>query len=437
MGRSAGSDPALTETTRSAIVPSFPRYSLGTPVAALLTAACVPAPGGYPRVADLTPRLALASPVCPAIQQGGYGSALAVGQGGTIFYLLTDRGPNFDGPADQEKIFPIPSFTPEIGVFRLAGGRLELVGAIALRDAAGHALSGLPNPPGAGGTGERALGPDRQPLDWDSAGLDPEGLVALQDGTFWIADEYGPHLVHVDRTGRTLERLNPFGAGRRLPRVLARRRPNRGIEGLTALPGDSILAAILQSPLDNPAAAGRRSVVVRLVLVHLPSGRSRQYLYLLDDPDDVTSDVAAVGPERLLVLEQDSRFPRDPRSPSRQKRIYEVDLSEATDVSDPADGPDGRLVRGRTLEALAEGELRAAGIVPAAKRLVVDLLDPAIGYVHDKAEGLARLPDGRLAVSNDDDFGIESDGRGGCVAKHNPVTGEPDRGEVYFIRPRR
>jgi hypothetical protein len=360
-----------------------------------------------------------------------------VGRDETVFYLLTDRGPNLDGPAAEEKIFPVPDFTPEIGVFRLAGGRLELARAIPLQDAAGHPLSGLPNPPGLGGTGERPLGPDGRPLGWDSAGLDPEGLALLEDGTFWIADEYGPHLVHVDRTGRTLERLNPFGAERRLPRVLARRRPNRGLEGLAALPGDSMLAAILQSPLDNPAAAGRRSVAVRLILFHLPTGRSRQYLYFLDDPAYVTSEVAAAGPDRLLVLEQDTRFPRDPRSPSRQKRIYEVDLSGATDVSDPADGPDGLLVSGRTLEALTGEELRAAGIVPVAKRLLVDLLDPAIGYAHNKAEGLARLPDGRLAVSNDDDFGIESDGRRGCVPKRDPVTGAPDRGRVYFIRPRR
>ncbi len=402
-----------------------------------LLAGCAPSPERPPVVAELVPRLHLESPACASIQLGGYGSALAVGRDGSTFYLLTDRGPNVDWPGEGQKLFPLPGFTPQIGVFRRAGHRLERTGVVLLRDSVGRPLSGLPNPPGAGGTGERPYGPGGRPLPWDSTGLDPEGLVALDDGTFWIADEYGPHLVHLDSTGRTLERVNPFGSGRRLPRVLARRRPNRGLEGLAILPAESTLVGIMQSPLDNPRVAGRKSAVVRLVAFHVPSGRSRQYLYPLDDPSYVASDITALPSGRLLVLEQDTRFPAPSGESSRQKRVYEVDLARASDVSDPADGPAGLLVGGKTLAQLAGPELRAAGVRPVDKRMLLDLLDPALGYAHDKAEGIARLPDGTLAVSNDDDFGIESDGRGGCLPKRNPATGAVDRSRIFFLSPPR
>ena len=42
-------------------------------------------------------------------------------------------------------------------------------------------------------------------------GYDPEGLVALRDGTFWVSDEYGPYITHFDKTGKEIERLSPWG----------------------------------------------------------------------------------------------------------------------------------------------------------------------------------------------------------------------------------
>ncbi len=37
------------------------------------------------------------------------------------------------------------------------------------------------------------------------ADLDPESLVRAPDGTFWVGDEHGPFLVHLDARGRVLE----------------------------------------------------------------------------------------------------------------------------------------------------------------------------------------------------------------------------------------
>jgi hypothetical protein len=36
------------------------------------------------------------------------------------------------------------------------------------------------------------------------------------------------------------------------------------------------------------------------------------------------------------------------------KRIYKIDISQATDVSDPDDSPNGKRINGKTLEQLSD-----------------------------------------------------------------------------------
>lgn len=91
------------------------------------------------------------------------------------------------------------------------------------------------------------------------ADLDPESFVRFPDGTFWIGDEFGPFLVHVDARGRVLDvpsevpdlrspdhpHLQPADAGQ-VSRATVRR--SRGFEGLAAGPGFASLYAALESP---------------------------------------------------------------------------------------------------------------------------------------------------------------------------------------------
>ncbi|MCU0875705.1 MAG: choice-of-anchor I family protein, partial [Pirellulaceae bacterium] len=59
----------------------------------------------------------------------------------------------------------------------------------------------------------------------------------------------------------------------------------------------------------------------------------------------------------------------------------------------------------KTLEQHTADQLAALNIKPVAKTKVLNL--PSIGYLpNDKPEGLALLPDGRLAVLNDNDFAL-------------------------------
>lgn len=364
------------------------------------------------------------------VRNGGFGSAISRGPDGQL-YILTDRGPNYDF-APETKAFAAPEVGPQIGVFELRDREVALLRRIRLRNMDGSLLTGLPNPPGPGSTGEAAVSPDGTRLKTDPNGLDTEGLHVLRDGTFWIADEYGPNLVHFDAAGQVLERVSPFGPrGRALPAVLGTRRPNYGFEGLTGDEAGRLLVSIVQSPLDNPRAAGRESIHVRIVVFDTQSGSTRQYLYPLDAAGFFVTDIAWLSPTRFLVLERDVGFPGgDPAG--LQKKVFAVDLTEATDVSDSADRASGRLANGKTLEAASTADLVVENIEPAIKSLVVDLLD--LGYPHDKPEGLVVFGRDEIGVVNDDDYSITDGGGGVAAVKRLPRTGEVDAGFLWVIR---
>jgi hypothetical protein len=374
------------------------------------------------------------------VHNGGYGSAIALhSTRQDHFYLLTDRGPNVDTVRSREKRFGFPSFTPHIGLFKLDRNRLARVAIIELQNAAGRKLTGLPNPPVQDGTGESAVDLDGRLLPPDPDGVDPEGLAVLRDGTFWVSDEYGPHLLHVDPSGRTLERISPAVQNRQghaLPRVLATRRPNQGMEGLTITPDGRALVGIMQSALGNPSVVvGKSTRATRLLTYELATGATQQFVYLQDRPDLSNSAIAPLSRTEFLVLERDESFGGTLASAVCCKRIYRVDIAHATDLSDSADGSNGRMFDGKTLEQLTDAEFRSAGIVPVAKTLLVDLLALPGGYPHDKPEGLAIVGPQLLAVANDDDFGITGDGGGALIQKILPGAANiVERNEVYFIK---
>ena len=283
------------------------------------------------------------------IYDGGYGSAAVVdSREAHHFYLLTDRGPNVENAIPDQTVFFAPEYAPRIGRFEVAPQGMRPVSFIELRTYDGHKLSGLPLPPGLASTGEVPVDAQGKPLRFDPEGINPGGLVAAGDGTFWVSDMYGPFLLHVNENGRTLERIGPIrGTVRAMPRVFALRRPNRGMAGLTMLPGGTVLVGIMQSPLDNPTHAVRRtSRVTRILAFDTRDGASKQYVYVQEEPGLSNSEIVSISSTTLLVLEHDGKFLRGADAPSRVKRVYLIDISRATDVSDRLDSPQGRLVGG-------------------------------------------------------------------------------------------
>jgi len=396
----------------------------------------------YPAYAEASnPRTLSTAPNGTVIYNSGFGSSLAQDPNDpTVFYLLTDRGPNAAGVAANSIIFGKADFTPQIGKFRLKDNQLTLEQTILLKNAAGLLLTGLPNPSGQGSTGETALDLSGQTLPPSADGLDSEGLVLAPDGTFWVSDEYGPHIVHFDATGKTIERINPFGTGtggRTLPLVLARRRPNRGMEGLTLTPDGKTLVGLMQSPMYNPSSAAvSGSTVLRVVTFDLATGATKQYAYLMENASLTgCSEIAAITSTTFLALERDGLYGGNVAAPAAFKRIYKFDLAGATDISDAGNAAAGKLYGGLTVEQLKDkAGLTTAGVVPVTKTLVLDLLtDISPVYPHDKAEGMTLIGNSMLAISNDDDFGVLDNGQNGFAPKILPATGKVDLNRIYFV----
>lgn len=380
------------------------------------------------------------------IRNGGFGSdAAAHPTHANQFYALTDRGPNadFDGSAGLGKRFLTADFTPRIGLFELQDdGQIKKIKEILLKDTKGQPISGLPNPKALGGTNEIAydvsgklmtVDPDlpfdeiTNPIKTDLNGLDPEGLAVLTDGSFWISDEYGPHLVHYSADGLELARINPFANDERnnviingkqilLPTEFANRRANRGMESLTITPDQTTLVGIMESAMDNPDKAGRSSDLTRMLTINLLTGQIGQYLYRLDNTNYVNSGMVALSSHEFYIIEHDRKMPLQDQS--AQKYIYKIDISLATDIESLLDGNSvkqdkalGLLINGQTLEQFLAVDrtnwqaLAALDIQPVSKTLVVDVI-AAVDYPHDKLEGLWLRQDGSLGLLNDDDFSI-------------------------------
>jgi len=407
----------------------------------------------------------------------GYGSSLAPVPGHAgWFYGLTDRGPNADDPVGN-KSEPLPDFTPQIGEFKLVGGKAELQKTITLKGprtlkgpagVLGQPYSGRPPQPDTKETIDdvaKSSGTTGVPVAPDPDGYDSEGLVALPDGTFWVSDEYGPYVTHFDANGYELGRLTPYADSPNnayhkivghLPAVLADRPNNKGMEGLAVTPDGSTLVGAMQSALQLPDLASTKAskvAVTRIITIDLHTYKTHQYLYLLDDPastGDAISEITALSSTKFLVDERDGNT-----EPFANKTLYEIDLNGATDVSDVTVGgksPEALVGTEGTNAALAT--LTAAGIQVAEKQpylevgTLVSQLDPTGKlFGHDKVEGVATTDAGKtLFLSNDDDFGIDyigangdskpqadADGTWGVHQKVLPATGAEDDGEILKV----
>lgn len=385
------------------------------------------------------------------IRNGGFGSdAAAHPTNPNQFYVLTDRGPNadFNGCAGAGKLFLTPNYTPRIGLFELqANSQIIKIKDILLKDTHGHPITGLPNPKSLGGTNEIPYDVDGQlmvmnpqmpfdeisnPIRTDINGLDPEGLAALNDGSFWISDEYGPHLVHYDADGIELARINPFVNDERnnlvidgkqllLPAEFANRRANRGMESLTITPDQTTLVGVIESSLDNPDKVGRDADVTRIITINVVTGHIAQYLYRLDTAKHVNSGIVAINDHEFYIIEHDRKMPL--QEVNAQKHIYKIDITQATNIEDVANQVMdnhynleqnealGLMINAQTLEQFLAFDkqnwqvLAELNIKPVRKTLVVDVIG-AVDYPHDKLEGLWLRQDGSLGLLNDDDFCI-------------------------------
>ncbi|MFS8199682.1 esterase-like activity of phytase family protein [Streptomyces sp. CWNU-52B] len=372
------------------------------------------------------------------VDLGGIGSDIYPAGRKGEFWTVTDRGPNGQIKVDGEKrrTFPVPGFDPAIVRVRVSGDTVKVLDAIPITTTSGRPVTGLSNQEGRD---EAPYSYDAgTPLSFDPNGLDTEGIVRAEDGSFWLVDEYGPSLVHVSARGKVLTRYVPkgldlTGAGypvvEALPAVLLHRKINRGFEGLAQLPGGDLVLAV-QSPLSLPDTdAGEASLTTRLLRFSTKKQAvTAEYAYRFDpvgvvDPgeDDTSelkiSSVVAVGRDRLLVEERTDKA----------ARLQVVKLSRGADIlGDKWDDS-------TTSPSLEQSEDPAASGVPVLrKRLVVDL--GKVKGVPGKIEGVARVDRDTLALINDNDFGM-TDGTGAFDARGRLVDSGVETTVTYVHLP--
>jgi hypothetical protein len=344
---------------------------------------------------------------------GGFGSAVAYSGFNNVFLTVADRGP-FDGRTD----------VPYRDRFHFM--RIKTSVSAAFPNITTTLLD------------TRFLRAGRRDFVGDSSAFDmrfdPEGVSVGLLGTFYVSDEYGPYINEFLPTGHLLRRIrvpekffitNPSGDvdadGNSLELYpsfnISGRQANRGMEGLAITPNGRYLFGIMQNALiqdnglNSATPPGRRGLNNRILKVDLVTGRTWEFVYVVDaiNQGRGVNEILAINDHELLALERDNRsmVPTPPNAEQlpNLKRIYRITLEGASDVSDVESLP-------------ATGSELAPDIIPVTKTLFIDLLDPSYmvnatqtirDVIAEKMEGLAwgpDLSDGRhvLYVFSDNDL---------------------------------
>ncbi|MFM8899007.1 MAG: esterase-like activity of phytase family protein [Burkholderiales bacterium] len=363
-----------------------------------------------------------------------YGSGLAfkskLTDGTLEFWAITDRGPNGDGPKiaksivespsatgnSDSKIFPAPSFVPSLGIITLGKDGAVLKSRLPIKVSSSVNTNGFAIPPGGvGATGEAPLTDallfEPSKANYSSHGLDPESVVADPErNALWVSDEYGPFILKIDpATGIIQKKYQPGNGASDLPAVLLKRRANRGMEGLALDPTSKKLHGFLQSPLDD-GAVGTSNVrdfakFARWVEFDPTTETTKLYAYPIDgsvyDRSRTGSaklgDLVALGNGKFVVIEQGL---------GTNGKVFNwlmlVEIpSNATNIAAV-----GTELEKNSISTTVSSTPAYSAVVLLKKTLLLDL--NKVGWLAEKAEGLALVDDSTLALTNDTDFGMKT-----------------------------
>lgn len=211
------------------------------------------------------------------------------------------------------------------------------------------------------------------------ADFDIESFRQVADGSFYIGDEFGPFLLHVDADGIVLEApiptpypdylapyargldfiqaaQNPDFAGADNAAELANHRTSRGFEGMALNTSGTFLYPLLEGALlDDPL--GNRLLMLEFDL-EAGAYTDRTFTYATDVVGHAIGEMTAINDTQFLVIERDG----GQGEAAQFKRIFLVDLETAA--------PDGVLQKELLVDLMAIED--ANGITEAE--------DGAIGF---------------------------------------------------------
>ena len=366
----------------------------------------------------------------PASILGGLGSGMAWA-GGNTFLDVPDRGPNavgYDASVDntvayigrfhtiQMTLMPNPGpglpyfLTPTLTKTTLlfstdplnygTGSGQALTDVLNLNTANGvYYFTGRSDGYGSGDSGN--------PLN---SRLDPEAIRVSNDGqSIFISDEYGPDVYQFDRaTGRRIKSFtlpsgfyvaneSPVGANETSGNTSGRV-SNKGMEGLAITPDGSTLVGFMQSALIQDG--GNKAKVNRIVTIDIASGVTHQYAYnnVIGGTSYNSSEIVAINDHEFLVDERDGNG-LGAGNAAAIKRLYEIDLAGATDVS--AVSGEANLLPyavNKTLFLDIRAALNAAGIADT------DIPSKLEGVAFGSDIVINGITKHTLWVANDNDF---------------------------------
>jgi hypothetical protein len=245
------------------------------------------------------------------------------------------------------------------------------------------------------------------------ADFDPEGLVAMPDGSFWLGDEFGPFLLHVGTRGELLSAPvatpglrapeNPFLNGR-----VANHPSSGGFEGLCASRDHRTIYGLLEKTAANDTPRTLRLYRFDPVSEDFVGDPPFSHYPLHGAGAHYIGAVATIDSTTLAVLERDN----EEGAAARFKRIYLVDLDQERD------GILNTIKLADLLQIPDPMEL-AAGVEGERKR-------GSFAMPFITLEGLVELDDHTLVVCNDNNFPMS-------VGRHER-EGLPDDNEIILLR---
>lgn len=115
---------------------------------------------------------------------------------------------------------------------------------------------------------------------------------------------------------------------RHLPAVLARRRTNRGMEGLAITLDKKTLVGIMQSTLFNSSKEEiSNKSLVRVVTFDIKIGNTKQYAYIQNKEADSACGITALSNTEFVVIKRDRKF-----LGKNHKYLFKIDLQDTTDI---------------------------------------------------------------------------------------------------------
>jgi hypothetical protein len=367
--------------------------------------------------------------VSPQNGLNGFGSGFGYA-GGNLFYALGDRGPNkvaynngtlvdnttsYDNRYQQFQVTatPVGSLNAQ-GHYGSYNIQANLVGTTLLKTPLGQQYVGIST---AFSTNPNI----------ENRRLDSEAIRVAPDGTTWVADEYGPYILHFNQQGQQIGSL-PLPAGFQIANPAATataeaannttgRTTNRGMEGLAISPDGKTLVGMMQSSLTQDG--GLNGVNDRVLVYNISDLNNvpapKQYVYQLDSKATPISELLAINDHQFLVDERDGNG--GSLGATAVKKLYEFDLNQATPPTDISTGSFAGTTTSNGLPTTGT----PAGVTVLNKSLFANigsLLNAAAPWttnplnatgLPDKIEGYAwgpDLPDGRhlLLATNDNDF---------------------------------